>query len=175
VTASAAEHGEAVGDVRLAEGEHRELSLTLARPGTADAAPGAAALRSSRERDASWSSIGRPLGFVALGLGFVGLAAGAVTGTMSAVQTADLKDRCPGDVCQPGAQDDIDRADTLGTISNVALVAGAVGIAAGIVLLATSGRASARNPPARAARSTTNARSRAPEVLLRTGDAFVSF
>jgi hypothetical protein len=87
-----------------------------------------------------------PLGTVGLVTGGVGVAAlitGTITGILALGAASDLKDRCatyptcPSD--RRGELTDLDdRARTLGTISTVTIVAGAVLVAAGAVLYFTS-------------------------------------
>jgi hypothetical protein len=157
ITASGAGFRDGVADVRLAEAEHREVELALVPRNLAstpdppiDGATG------------SSPTALRPIAFVALGVGFIGLSAGTVTGVLSLRETSTLKERCQGDACQPDAREDLDRANTLATISNVSFVIGVVSVATGVVLLATLGRSSSK--PA-AGRPGTAARLAWPDAL----------
>jgi hypothetical protein len=77
--------------------------------------------------------------YIAFGVGVVGLGVGAVTGKMSLDRVAELDDTCPDKRCPSGRQADIDDARLLGNISTIGFGVGAAGIAAGVVLLITSG------------------------------------
>lgn len=82
----------------------------------------------------------RTLGFVVGGVGLAALAAGAVTGLMAMSENDASKEECPNDgaCASQAAVDANDSARTFGTISTVAFGVGAVGIAAGAVLLLTA-------------------------------------
>jgi hypothetical protein len=77
--------------------------------------------------------------YVAFGFGAVGLGVGAITGKMSLDRVAELDEACPDKHCPSGRQSDIDDAKLLGTISTIGFGVGLAGIAAGVVLLVTSG------------------------------------
>jgi hypothetical protein len=76
-------------------------------------------------------------------VGGVGLALGAVTGSMSLAQTSTIKASCDGTtgVCSPTLKDGtstqtaINNARTLATVSDVGLIAGGVIAAAGLVFI----------------------------------------
>jgi hypothetical protein len=78
-----------------------------------------------------------PLAFVAFGVGAAGIGVGAVTGILSLNETAELEDGicAPGGGCPQTAADQLDRAETLATVSTVSFVVGAVGITAGVLLV----------------------------------------
>lgn len=86
----------------------------------------------------------RTVGYVVGGIGAAALATGLVFGLLAIGPANDAKD-CSGDGC-PGnsdqlrkAQDGYDKANTFGWVSNIALIAGAVGVGVGTVLVLTSG------------------------------------
>ncbi|MBX3233675.1 MAG: hypothetical protein KIT84_21250 [Labilithrix sp.] len=95
------------------------------------------------------SGLGAPklMMYGGFGLAAVGIGVGAVTGLMSMSKTSDLKDRCPNDRCPAGSQGDIDSATTLGNISTVAFIAGAVGAGVGVVGLVLSGKEKKEEAP----------------------------
>ncbi len=81
-------------------------------------------------------------------LGAVGVGVGAVTGIMSISKVNDIKknDGCVGNSCPQSAKSDIDSAKSLGTISTIAFVAGAVGVGVGVVGLVMSGKSESSEP-----------------------------
>jgi hypothetical protein len=82
-------------------------------------------------------------GFVALGVGAVGLGVGTFFLVKSFGTQSDADDLCPGDVCDPSLEPQIDAKDadaaSQRTIGVVGLGVGAVGVAAGVTLLVLSG------------------------------------
>jgi hypothetical protein len=78
--------------------------------------------------------------YVALGVGGVGLVVGSVTGVMAMSKNKTATDACPNDgACR--SQDAVDAnssAKSLATVSTIGFIVGGVGLAAGIVLLATA-------------------------------------
>ncbi len=86
----------------------------------------------------------RTLGFVASGVGLVGLAVGAVTGLMAMSQANEAKATCPDDgpCASKGAVDASDSARSLGLISTLGFAAGAVGVGVGSVLIFAAGSSS---------------------------------
>lgn len=79
-------------------------------------------------------------GFVALGVGGAGLVVGGVTGVMAMSKNKTANDACPnnGGCASQDAVDANSSAKSLATISTVGFIVGGVGLAAGIVLLATA-------------------------------------
>jgi hypothetical protein len=92
----------------------------------------------------------KTIGWVVLGVGGLGLAAGAVTGFLALNKHSDLQNTCPNGTCPASAQGDVDSFHTMGTISTIGFIVGAAGVATGIVLIATAPKAqsSAANAPA---------------------------
>lgn len=77
----------------------------------------------------------RTVGYTSLGLGAVGLVGFAVVGSLALAQKSELDDRCPNTSCSPMYRHDVDRYDTLRTISTITLVAGASLTAVGAAFL----------------------------------------
>ncbi len=75
---------------------------------------------------------------VAFGVGFAGLAVGVTTGALYFARSADLRDRCPNDVCIPELEPERDGINTLGIVSLVGLGVAAAGAATGLTLVLTS-------------------------------------
>jgi hypothetical protein len=147
--------------VGLREGEKKSVTVTLTRdpnavaalappparsnpaqsepqPAKIDAIPAPAEAEPPSRREPSHAAA-----YVALGLGGAAVAAGGVLGYLTMSRRKDLDDRCPGGVCQAGAQDDIDAAKRLGNFSTVAFGVGGAGLVLGTVLLLTGGSSSA--------------------------------
>jgi hypothetical protein len=134
----AAGYPDAKRDVKLAEGQAIEVTLTFAPAGSA--ASGGAPLSSSgaapsgSDHHAPPASAGssatakKPvLLWVSLGVAVAGVAAGTATGFQSLSLTKSAKHFCTGNDCTPDAQQDIDHAKTFANVSNVAF---GVGVAA---------------------------------------------
>jgi len=76
-----------------------------------------------------------PVGFVALGLGGVGLVVGGVTGALAIGERSELTDNCDGNRCSSDDADTLDDYRLMGTLSTVGFVAGGILAAGGITLL----------------------------------------
>lgn len=87
-------------------------------------------------------------GWILVGVGAGMLVGGAITGGLALSLDGDLADRCDP-VCAPEDQSDIDRRNTLATVSTAVLVSGGVIAAVGaLLLLLRSGRGEERGEPA---------------------------
>jgi tetratricopeptide (TPR) repeat protein len=73
-------------------------------------------------------------GWIMVAAGGAILAGGATTGAMALSLDGKLADRC-NPLCEPEDQSDIDRRDTLATLSTVMIIGGAAVAAAGVVFL----------------------------------------
>src|SRR5262249_9765520 len=139
VTASAPGYKGGETSFQVAEAGLAEAKLTLERiPG---AAPDAAAPASGTEKDkgpVGTAKKDHTLAYVAFGVGGAGLVFGGVTGLMALGKHGDLEGRCPGGKCPTDASDDVDSYKTVGTLSTVGFIVGAVGVAAGAVLWFTA-------------------------------------
>lgn len=126
-------------DVR--EGATRSVRLELDRlEGAAPVDPAAPAPGPVQS-----SSAGRrTAGYVLLGVGGAGLAAGAILGGLAVAKKSDLSAACGADkVCPPGESGTVSAFKAFGTGSTAALVSGAVLAGGGLVLVLTAPRASA--------------------------------
>jgi hypothetical protein len=137
VEASAPGYLKAAQKVKLAPGEALTITLALERdpalarpPSVDDAASsrGALAVAPATGGPSTWT-------YVALGVGAVGVASGAVLGVMTLSRKGDLEDKCPKGAC-PSAdqQGDIDSMKRLGDLSTVAFAVGGVGLGVGALL-----------------------------------------
>jgi hypothetical protein len=127
-----------VAFVKLAEGQHQVVSISLRRKANAQdpprTDPGTPALAPSRSSTVSDEPPGRrrlPTTFwVAVGASGVGLVVGGVTGVMAKSKYDELSPTCPDDVCAPRDADGVDQLATLRTVSTAGFVVGGVGLAA---------------------------------------------
>ncbi|WP_437971803.1 hypothetical protein WMF04_21995 [Sorangium sp. So ce260] len=132
--------------VTLAEGASETVALDLkpVAPPPSVASPPPIAPAPDAAPVASSGSSRTVLGVAALGLGGVGLAAGAVGGVLAIGKHRDLSERCPGDRCDPSLQGDVDSYHAMGTLSTIGFAIGAVGVGAGAFLLLTAPRSPQR-------------------------------
>lgn len=88
-------------------------------------------------------SSNKTLAIVAFGVGGAGVLLGAITGILAIGKHGDLEGQCPGGVCPNNRESDVDSYKTMGTLSTVGFIVGAVGIGAGAVLWFTAPKESA--------------------------------
>lgn len=124
VTLSAQGYESEAFSLTVKELEKRELVIAL-RP-TGAPAPADPETTADSSVLAAWP-------YVALGVGGAGLVVGAVTGIMHLSQISDVRDDCDGDVCPSSRRQDVDSANRLATVSNVAFALSAVGITVGVL------------------------------------------
>jgi hypothetical protein len=86
----------------------------------------------------------RTLAYVALGVGGALLATGVVTGILALGKHSSLNTACPGGTCTPDQQSNIDSYHTMGLISTIGFIGGAVVGGVGAYLFFTSGSTSAQ-------------------------------
>lgn len=91
------------------------------------------------KRDSGSSKV---LAYVSYGVGAAGLAVGVGFGRAAMQAETDLDGRCPGKVCAPELENDLDSAKTKGLLSTIGFGVGVAGVALGTVLLVTSGPSS---------------------------------
>jgi hypothetical protein len=148
--------------VNLAEGEARELAITLeADPESrAELEEERTQVRPQEVRTVTKRASNRTLPYVLLGIGGAGLATGTVTGLMALGVRSDLDRECPDHECHPLVeadaaryQKDIDRYRLLGTVSGVSFAAGFAAAATGAVLLWLGGGDGEEAAPAAAFRA----------------------
>lgn len=123
-------------EVSVREGETRTVKLTPVRGSVADQGS------SGQTGPKSGMSTQKLVGFVALGVGAAGLAAGAVTGGMAANQLNLLESRgCDENHCPKSLRVDVQGYNTLRLVSTISLYAGGAAAAAGLVLVLTAPKA----------------------------------
>jgi hypothetical protein len=154
--------------IELMEGEQRKSVLTLSEtssaplqtapkltPGPAPAGNGGSAPQRPKEgalamphrnvkpdERAQFSNYSTTLGWVASGVGAVGIVVGTVAGLTVKSRYGDYQSACPGNRCNSSIeQDKLDSYNTLRTVSTVGLIVGGIATAVGVTLLLTSSEA----------------------------------
>jgi hypothetical protein len=153
LAATAPDHAQRSVRVQSKSGTNATVELALTPlSGAAAQAPGAVrgGARSPTEKaEANGTADALMIGgFVAAG---VGVAVGTVTGLLTLEEGKSLQDMCPDNGCDPKLASDIDGAETLGMVSNIAFgvaIAGA-GLAVAGLVLANSGDETPAQPRAR--------------------------
>ena len=111
--------------VDVAEGESKTVELTLA-----GAAPPPSKASPDRPEKTKPQTSTSSLVWIGGGIAGVGAAVGAVTGLMAFGVHGDVASRCNGGTrCPQATHADIDRGETLGTVSTAAFVVAGVGAA----------------------------------------------
>jgi hypothetical protein len=87
------------------------------------------------EPDPQRSSLQQSVGYVTLGVGVAGLAAFGVVGALAMAKQSKLDDHCPQGQCAPAYHSDVDRYETLKTVSTGLLIGGGVCTLVGAGLL----------------------------------------
>lgn len=129
-----------IGALTIDAGQTKALTLDAASGPTARHAAAAAAATPANvdaatpAREEPTSPSLRPFAYVAGGVGVAGIAAFAIFGLMAKGTHDDLVARCPGGRCTSDVSSDVTSGQSQQTLANVALVVGAVGLAAGVVL-----------------------------------------
>lgn len=114
----------------LSEGESKTLALDL----VAKPAPRAEAKLDAEPERASGSAL-RPLGYVSVGIGVVGLAVGGYFGLKAKSTRDDLSDACPADRCSAAERAKYDDGRDQAGYATVGFAVGGVGLLAGALLL----------------------------------------
>jgi hypothetical protein len=124
--------------ITLVEGQATTVPFTFA-PRTTPA-PRPAENRSTQQiplADEDPARGGRIRSIIGFSVGGAGLLSGAAAGVISFVQVNDLKGRCPDNRCSPEDRDELQTANTLANVANVALPIGVIGLAWGLYELLT--------------------------------------
>lgn len=80
---------------------------------------------------------GRTRSIIGFSLGGAALLGGAAAGVISILQVNDLKGRCPDNRCSPEDRDELQTANTLANVANIAVPIGVIGLAWGLYELLT--------------------------------------
>jgi hypothetical protein len=126
-------------ELSLAEREVRELELETGEsdPGTGVVTPPGEP-RVDTGTESAPSSSRRTIGFVVGGIGLAGIAVSLTAGAMALSKKSEVDEECTNNRCTAAGLDAGDSGKTLVTVSNVAFVAGAVGIGLGAYLILSS-------------------------------------
>jgi tetratricopeptide (TPR) repeat protein len=118
-------------DIHLDLGEEKTVALALQKPNGEPLVRTVLVPAPARQSAATLKTIG----FVASGVGVLGMGVFAVTGLQTKSIHDDLKSSCPAGCSDAAHQSDIERGKSLQTVANAGLVFGAVGVLSGGVLL----------------------------------------
>lgn len=126
--------------VEVAAGQTQTITLVFREtPGTAAPPPETARPKQAEQPKKQKKNL-RTWGFVAAGVGVVGLSVFAVAGSMANSKYSELEDKCGSRRCSdPKYADTVDSGKRLDTIANVGLVAGGLGLLAGGALILFGG------------------------------------
>lgn len=81
-----------------------------------------------------------PLVYIGFSLGGAGVVIGTITGIVAIANTSSIKDNCSDDdLCPSTERENIDDAELVANVSNVAFAAGAVGVVVGVIGLFVGG------------------------------------
>lgn len=134
----------------LDQGAEQEVALTLERDpasvhGTAATQRKRVERGNATKEDRPTNSSRRTLGYAALAVGGVGLAAGAITGILFLNKQSELQSKCPNGDCQGRVpQSFIDQRNAYGILSPVSFGLGLASGVAGVFLLLHNGPESKR-------------------------------
>jgi hypothetical protein len=119
-----------------------------AGPAAAPAGPPATATppASNDVPSGSDGSTQRTIGLVGMIVGGAGLATGAITGLLAMGKHSTLTGECKGSVCPPSASSDLSSYHSLGTISTIGFIGGAVLGGGGAILFFTAPHGSPAAP-----------------------------
>ncbi len=128
--------------IQIAAGATQTITLVF-RTAAAVAPAVATPTKPAADADAPPKKSGgtlRTAGYVVAGVGVVGIAVFAITGSMANSKYGELEDGCGSTRCSdPKYADTVDSGKRLQTIANVSLIAGGVGLLAGGALIVFGG------------------------------------
>jgi hypothetical protein len=141
VRASAPGSAGSSATVDVGAGQMKTIALALAGADDSEAPPPVVVEEPQRRDSAPPTGGGlRTAGFVAAGVGVVGLAVFAIAGSMANSRFATLEDECGDSRCQdPKYADTVDEGKRFDTMANIGLVVGALGLAAGGAMIVFGG------------------------------------
>ena len=125
----------------IAEGEVLDLRVEASPPPAAAAPqppPPKVAVPPDEQDAEPTSSVLRPLGWTAIGIGGASLVAGAVTGLLALDRKSSLDEGCVNFDCPPATHDDVDAFEALRIASTVTIIVGGALAIAGVTLVVTA-------------------------------------
>lgn len=127
-------------EIKIAEGERKTLRFKVGGTGETAVYTDSAEKVTDKPKDTTPTKKGNPTlvtaGWVLTGVGVASLGASLVFYGIRAGEVRDLNDACTTDYrCPPSAQDSIDKAKTMTTLSRITLGVGVAAAGAGIVML----------------------------------------
>ena len=135
-------------NVDVARGTKQEAKLTLPAdapppapapaPSVKPASPPPAAPPPPRQE----SSGQRTAGWISIGVGALGIAAGATFGALAWREKSTIESNCSGADCNQAGFDAADQAQTWALLSTISFAVGAAGVGTGVVLLSSQPAAS---------------------------------
>jgi hypothetical protein len=130
----------AVGDAKRIELPFRPAAPPPTAPPAAIAEKTAVVAQPEPEPVASddGGTTQRTLGYVASGVGLVGLVVGAVTGALVIERKGTVDDECTGHVCSKAGKQAADSGQTLAAVSTIAFGVGVAGAVTGVTLILTA-------------------------------------
>lgn len=134
---------EATQQVDVAEREVRDVDLELAPSGGNGHGDGAVRGQGPVVVKTKGPILSKPVAYVALGVGGLGLVVGTITGLMASSAKSDAEKGCVNNKCPPPTYADLDRAQSMATVSTVGFVVGIAGVGVGVVGLLTQPKADA--------------------------------
>ncbi len=139
-------------ELEVHEGEQKAVELALVSTG-ATVTPPREAGTPAADTPAPFGTSHSPglVTWIGVGIAGAGLIAGSATGLAALSKTPGLSSECTNHICGPTAHSDLDSANTLATVSNVAFAVAGVGAAVAVISLVVGHDAS--EPPAAASPS----------------------
>ncbi len=135
VKVTASGYRPASGEVTLREGQTQSLSLELVAIPESEMVDEGDSRTSTAFGATPRAAPNRTAGYVLLGVGGVGLAAGSVFGLVTLSKTSSLDKLCPTrSTCPSSAQSDIDLSKTTAWVSTISLGVGAAAVLTGFYL-----------------------------------------
>jgi hypothetical protein len=146
-------------DVMLTERDRKNVTLSFDAPAPPEPAPAVRPVEPKAEARRAPSDVQKTIGWIGIGVGGGAILFGAAAGGMALSQRSKLDDSgCANQRCPTSKSDDVDRYNTLRTLSSVGLIGGAVIAGAGAVLVLTSNQGSRERTRIRRAPSHTRTR-----------------
>jgi hypothetical protein len=126
-----------------AASEVASMTAAQSRVTAMSEAPSPATSSSPTASPSRGSSTQAVIGYLALGVGSIGLVAFGITTGLAASKESSLDAHCRNHACEPAYHDDVDTYDRYRLLSTVSLITGLAFVGTGVTLLLTqpSGRA----------------------------------